>query len=186
MVGLRSSIIFDRPEAAATSIAPRFLALLAFGIFCALAIGQVSAQPAARAAAVEPVEIRLERSKVAVVDGKEVLQPSSTVKPGEVLRETATYTNRSATSVSKVEATLPIPANTEYVVGSAQPQNVLASTDGKTFAAMSLKRKNVGANGVVTEVLVPVTEYRFLRWSVGTLAAGKSAVVSARVKVSNG
>ena len=146
------------------------------------ASAQAAKATAAKQAA-DPVEISLERKKITVVAGKEGLVAAETVKPGEMLLETATYVNKSTSAVTKLEATLPIPPNTEFVSGSAQPLGAKASTDGKTFSAMPLKRKVTNAKGVVTETTVPLAEYRFLRWTVGSLAAGKSTVVSAKVKV---
>ncbi len=132
-----------------------------------------------------PVEIKLERRKVVLVDGKETMQDATIVKPGDVLQEVATYTNNSSATVSKLEATLPVPANTELLAGSFKPNTAFASTDDKNFAAIPLKRKLKAANGVEAEQLVPVAAYRYLRWYPGDLAAGKSLVFSARFKVAD-
>ena len=145
---------------------------------------QTSAQnPSAKA--VTPVEIKLERRKVVLVDGKETLQDAAIAKPGDVLQEVVTYTNNSKATVSKLEATLPVPTNTELLAGSFKPNTAFASTDDKNFAAIPLKRKLRAANGVEAEQLVPVAAYRYLRWYPGDLAAGKSLVFSARFKVAD-
>ena len=60
---------------------------------------------------------------------------------------------------------------------------VRASTDGLSFRTLPLKRKAKLANGVEAEQLVPLNEYRFLRWYPGELAAGKSVSYSARFKI---
>ena len=137
------------------------------------------------AKAVKPIEIKLERRKIVVIEGKESMQDASIAKPGDVLYEVATYTNNSNATVSKLEATLPVPVNTELQAGSVKPNTAFASTDGTNFAATPLKRKVKLANGVEVEQLVPVAAYRYLRWYPGDLAAGKSLMFSARFKVAD-
>ncbi len=133
----------------------------------------------------EPLLISLVRQKVVAVDGKEVMQSAEVAKPGDVLDEVATYSNKSATSVKSLQATLPIPPNTELILASIKPNGAKASTDGSEFSALPLKRKIKQANGVEIEQLVPISEYRYLRWYPGELGAGKSLVFSARFKVAN-
>ena len=133
----------------------------------------------------EPLLITLVRQKVVAIDGKEIVQSAEVAKPGDVLDETATYLNKSATPVKSMQATLPIPPYTELVVSSIKPSGAKASTDGSEFSALPLKRKIKQANGVEVEQLVPVSEYRYLRWYPGDLGAGKSLVFSARFKVAN-
>ena len=135
----------------------------------------------------EPIEVKLVRHKVVTENGKEVLQAAETAKPGEILLESVTYTNRSKNAVTKLEATLPIPLNTEFQLNSNKPSaaRAAASIDGTTFRTMPLKRKVTQANGVEVEQLVPANEYRFLRWYPSELAAGKSVTYSARFKISD-
>jgi hypothetical protein len=135
--------------------------------------------------AAEPLQIVLKRSKIAVVDGKEVVQSADIAKPGDILEEVATYTNASKSTLRQFEPTLPVPANTELQIASVKPPNAKASIDGINFAAMPLKRKVRQPNGVEIEQSVPLSEYKFLRWTSGDLAAEKSVVVSARFKVAN-
>jgi hypothetical protein len=131
----------------------------------------------------EPVKVTLERSKVVTSNGRESKVAATTAKPGDVLEEVATYLNRSSGAVRALEATLPVPANTELVMSSLQPGNASASLDGVTFSAVPLKRKVTQPNGVALEQPVPLKEYRFLRWYPGELAAGKSLTFKARFKV---
>ena len=145
---------------------------------------QTSAQaPSAKSAA--PVEIKLERSKVVVRDGKEVIEAAAIAKPGDVLLEVVTYTNNSKSTVRRLEATLPVPAETELLVDSVKPGSAFASIDGKIFAAMPLKRKVRSANGAEVEQVVPASAYRSLRWYPGDLPSGESLTFSARFKVSD-
>lgn len=140
---------------------------------------------ASAAAVAEPVQITLTRSKIVLIDGKESRQDAAVAKPGETLEEVATYTNKSSLGVKGLEATLPVPVNTELIVASISPGNAKASTDGQNFSALPLKRKVKQPNGVEVERPVPLAEYRYLRWYPGELAAQKSLVFSARFKVAN-
>ena len=140
------------------------------------------AQPVA---APEPLEIKLVRTKVVLSGGKEIRQSASTAKPGETLEEVVTYTNRSNSALTSLEATLPVPANTELVMASIRPDTAQASIDGKNFAPMPLKRMVRRADGQESEQLVPVSDYRFLRWYPGALRPASSLVFSARFKVEN-
>ena len=131
------------------------------------------------------VEIKLARRKVSLVDANEIFQDASTAKPGEILEESAIYTNKSKIVVTELEATLPIPFGTELMASSTKPAAALvrASTDGMNFQTIPLKRKVKLASGIEVEQAVPLNEYRFLRWYPGELAAGKSLTYSARFKI---
>ena len=142
-------------------------------------------QTAKSGAIADPLEIKLERAKIGLADGKESRSPAATAKPGDILEEVATYTNKSAAALKGLEATLPVPVNTELVRGSMSPANGKASTDGKNFSAIPLTRKIKQSNGVEVEQTVPLSDYRYLRWYPGDLAAQKSLVFSARFKVAN-
>jgi hypothetical protein len=80
-------------------------------------------------------------------------------------------------------ATLPIPKGTAYLPDSAAPKNVTASTDGATYAAVPLMRTVKTQDGHAKEEKVPYSEYRSLRWEIGSIAAGSSRTVHARVKL---
>lgn len=158
----------------------KILAALAGAALLALA-PLASAQ---QKAAVQPLETKIEQRKVArAADGAETLVSADAVKPGDVIEYTVTYRNTGKAALSKLEATLPIPAETEFVPGSARPANAKASTDGRTFGDLPLKR-TVKRNGVDVEETVPVSQYRFLRWYPGELAGDKSLTYTARVRVS--
>ena len=130
-----------------------------------------------------PLETRLEQQKVTrAADGREVLVAADAVRPGEVIEYTATYRNTGRQPLRNVEATLPIPPNTEFVPGSLKPANAKASLDGRAFADMPLKRR-VTRDGRQVQEEVPVREYRALRWYPGELAPEKTVAYTARVKV---
>ncbi len=100
-------------------------------------------------------------------------------KPNDIIEYRATYTNNTAKSVKGLVATLPIPADTQFLAKST-PAQAQASTDGVNFAAMPLKRKT----GSQT-VNVPLQEYRALRWTIAELPAGKSITVTAQTRVNS-
>lgn len=149
-------------------------------------LANVVANVVAKGAADNPLNIRLERSKIIVIAGKESLQNAITAKPGDVLQDVATYTNKSSRALSGVEATLPVPANTELIMSTVTPATARASVDGTNFSAMPLKRKVMQANGVEVEQAVAMSEYRYLRWYPGEIGAKQSIVFSAQFRVAEG
>ena|ERR1700730_952910 len=128
-------------------------------------------------------DLRVER--VEIVDGKTLFKPAQLTKPGDVLEYRVQYTNRSASAVTGLVANLPIPAGTTLVARSELPPGVLASTDGAHFAPPPLMRAVRQPDGSERQESVPIEEYRALRWNLGTLAAGQSEQVQARVRVNS-
>lgn len=145
----------------------------------AIVIGVLATPAIVRAAG--DVSVVLTAQRVAVVDGKEVLSPAEQASPGDVIEYRAEYRNGGAAVVKQLAATLPVPSGMEYLPKTGAPQ--LASLDGKTFSSVPLKRRVRLADG--REVLrdVPASEYRWLRWTIGTLAPQQSRAVTARVRV---
>lgn len=132
------------------------------------------------------VKVVLTANKIVVVNGKEQMQPSDKAKPGEVIEYVAEYRNTGNASVTDVVATLPVPAGMEFLPDTAQPQQIMASTDEHNFAPVPLKRKVTGPDGSTVEQLVPYSEYRSLRWTLGKIPGGDSKSVKARMKVKEG
>jgi uncharacterized repeat protein (TIGR01451 family) len=126
-------------------------------------------------------ELRVERVEIA--DGKTVFKPAQLSKPGDVLEYRVKYTNHSASAATGLVANLPIPAGTTLLAGSELPPDALASTDGAQFARPPLMRAVRQPDGSERQMPVPIEEYRALRWNLGTLAAGQSEQVQARVRV---
>ena len=125
----------------------------------------------------------LTAQKVEMLEGKAVLKPATKGKPGDVIEYSGTYRNVSAAGVNKLQATVPVPPGTTFIADSAQPTQAQASTDGTRFAPMPLMRTVKQPDGKERKEAVPLAEYRALRWEIGTLAAGSSAVVSLRVRI---
>ena len=129
------------------------------------------------------VKVLLIASKIINVDGTEKKEPGDKAKPGEVIEYVAEYKNPDKGPVKDVVATLPVPAGMEYLPNTAMPSQVMASTSDGKFAPLPLKRAVRGADGKVTQELVPYSEYRSLRWSLGDMSGGTSKSVRARMKV---
>jgi uncharacterized repeat protein (TIGR01451 family) len=129
------------------------------------------------------VKVVLVANKIVAANGVEHKQSADTAKPGDVIEYVAEYKNPDKSAVADVMATLPVPAGMEYIPQSAAPVPVMASTDGVNYAPVPLKRNVRGADGKMVEQLVPYSEYRSLRWSLGDLAGGMSKWVKARMKV---
>lgn len=129
------------------------------------------------------VKVVLTANKIVVVNGKEQMEASDKAKPGEVIEYVAEYRNTGNAPVTNVVATLPVPAGMEFLPETAQPQQLMASTDEHNFAPVPLKRKVSGPDGKTVEQLVPYSEYRSLRWTLGKISGGDTRSVKARMKV---
>lgn len=159
--------------------------LILSGLFASFNLQAQTAVPAVTAQKPD-IESVLTAKKVELADDKkERLIEAKTAKPGEVIEYVATYSNKGKTAVRDVLATLPIPADTIFVRDTPRPATARASVGDGKFAAIPLKRKVKLPSGKEEEIEVPFSEYRALQWSLGELAAGKSVVVSARVRVSD-
>lgn len=147
----------------------------------------VLAQAAVPVAAKPDVETVLTRKKITLsADKKEVLIDTKEIKPGEIIEDRATSTNKGKATVKDLVLNLPVPAGTEYVGSSARPPiGARASLGDGKYAPIPLKRKVKLPSGKDGEEDVPYAEYRSLQWSLGELAAGKSVVVSARFRVTD-
>ena len=150
---------------------------------CAAAVAAGVSLVATAARADNTVTVQLTANRVTKAQGRESLVPAEQARPGETLEYRAVYRNDGAAEARNLAATLPIPRGTTYVAGSASPARVEASLDGNRFAAVPLTRVVRGADGrdVVREV--PVSEYRALRWPLGSLASRQSRAVTARVRI---
>jgi uncharacterized repeat protein (TIGR01451 family) len=152
-------------------------------IRAALIAALAACAPGAFAQQANALETRLEARKVvATADGKEAYAPADQARPGDVIEYVATYRNTTRQPVRNLDATLPIPAETEFLPDTDKPAGARASLDGTTWGAMPLKR-TVKRDGRDVEEAVPARDYRFLRWHTDTLGAEKSAAFTARVRV---
>ena len=148
---------------------------------CAIAVAlSLTASVAfAKTEAKQPVSIELSAYQITTNQkGETSFQPVNKVKPNDVIEYRATYTNTAA-PIKNLNATLPIPADTQFLAKSS-PAAAQASTDGVNFAAIPLKRKS----GTQT-VNVPLQEYRALRWTIAEIPPGKSVTVTAQTRVNS-
>lgn len=138
---------------------------------------------AAVAASANGVTVELTANRVMKSQNREVLAPAAEAHPGETLEYRAVYRNESASEARGLAATLPIPRGTTYVPGTASPRRVEASLDGIAFAPVPLTRRVRTADGRTVVREVPVSEYRALRWPLGTLPKSQARTVVARVRI---
>lgn len=128
----------------------------------------------------DPVSVELKTYLISInKDGQSTAKLVTKVKPNDIIEYRATYTNNTAGKIKNLAATLPVPAETQFLAKS-QPANAQASTDGINFAPMPLKRKE--NNQMVN---VPLKDYRALRWTIAELPAGKSVTVSAQTRINS-
>ena len=152
-----------------------FVAVVLFGSsFCSAAWSAPSGND---------LKLDLKAFKVIGAGEREKLVSAEKVKPKEVIEYRVRYVNTGEKTLRNLRATLPIPTSLVFLSGSSAPFGAMASLDGKSFAAMPLKRQVKLADGTMKVVMVPYSEYRFLRWSLDELAAGKSVTVKARARV---
>jgi uncharacterized repeat protein (TIGR01451 family) len=149
----------------------------------AIAFGALLLAPALARAGGD-VSVVLTAQRVTLVNGKEALVSAERTRPGDVIEYRAEYRNAGSRPVKELAATLPVPRGMEFLPRTAAPEPILASLDGKTFEPVPLQRRVRLANGREVTRDVPAAEYRFLRWSLGTLGARETRTVAARVRVS--
>jgi uncharacterized repeat protein (TIGR01451 family) len=146
------------------------------GVVCLLGAVQGPAHAA------EPVSNKLIVHRIVQQSGgTETMDSAAAARPGDVLEYVADLRNDGASMAHGLTATLPLPAGTQFVPGSQHPAQGEASLDGTTFAPIPLKHWVKAADGSSHEVLVPASDYRFLRWAPTDLPAHADLSVSARV-----
>jgi hypothetical protein len=131
-----------------------------------------------------PLRITLERRKVSIKDGNELLLQADSAGPGDLLEDVATYTNVSKYPLQVSDATLPVPENTELQISTVRPAKFWVSLDGKKYERAPIRVKLQRGNGTVLEQEVAVESYRYLRWAPGEIFPGESVAFSARFRVS--
>jgi len=148
-------------------------------LFLALCLFQLSSAFAAPS----DVNVSLQAFQVVGAAKEAKLVPTTHAKPGDTIEYQVTYRNDGATPAKQTKAVLPVPpGGMAYLPESASPAKVEASLDGKTYAAVPLKREVIREGKKVTEA-VPPSEYRFLRWDLGDLPPGQAATVKSRMRL---
>lgn len=140
----------------------------------------------------QDLTVTLEANVIAVQpDGAARERPAERASPGDVIEYKATYRNVGTRRVDGVQATLPVPRGTRLVVQGAAPAETppggplppLASQDGRLFGPTPLQETFRTPDGRSATRPLPWDAYRFLRWPLGSLAAGQARTVTARVRV---
>lgn len=156
-------------------------------LFCGsvtYSMADVATDKLTKPAIADTVEATLSAFNVIVnTDGKEKLLSADKIVPGNLLEYQVNYQNNGKSLVKFLTATLPLPVGMTYVANSAKPAKATASLDGKSFVDMPIKRMVKKENGELEEQLVPLSDYRALRWKLGDLSVKSKVVVSARVRV---
>ncbi|MCB1619132.1 MAG: DUF11 domain-containing protein [Thiothrix sp.] len=100
--------------------------------------------------------------------GREILQPTREVEPGQLIEYQLTYANTGNSALRDVVVTGPIPAATAYMPQSARTQakaQLQVSIDnGRTFESEPVRRMITDKNGRKVEVIIPPSEYSHVRW----------------------
>jgi len=153
-------------------------------IVCLILIAFSSA--AAWSADQPKIAVQLTALKVVrTAHGQEVLSSGDSAKPGEVLEYRIEYRNTGKSVARNLQGALPIPAEMEFVSGSALPVGASASLDGKKFTKIPLYRQVKLADGSTVTREVPATEYVSLRWNFPDLEPGSSITAKARMRIRN-
>lgn len=117
-------------------------------------------------------------------NGVETRNTADHGKPGDVLEYTAVYSNTTGEIKRDFTTTVPIPAGTDYIAGSAKPIPQFASTDGVKFMPLPLMREVRGPQGTMVQQEVPASEYRAIRWTNASLNNGQQLSTAVRVRIS--
>jgi hypothetical protein len=147
-----------------------------------IAVAMAAATTPARSTDLLGVQLHAYRV-ISLADGEEQLVDAGKASPGDVLEYRVVYTNFSSKVLRRVQGTLPVPTDLEYVDSNATPKAALASLDGQKFAPVPLQRTVRLPSRKVVVQIVPPREYRALRWDLGEIAAGASVTVRARMRV---
>ena len=109
-------------------------------------------------------------------------------RPGDVIRYRLTVSNRGSEPARNTELLDPIPAGTEYVIGSARGDGMrlLFSIDGgRTFEPQPVRYEVRSAQGEVIEVAAEPTMYTHVKWSgLAPISPGDAVEASFQVRVS--
>jgi uncharacterized repeat protein (TIGR01451 family) len=116
-------------------------------------------------------------------DGTLAFEPAATAKPGDLLEYVVDFHNEGPDAARGLVATLPLPVGTEFIAEAPGPAPSLASLDGVSFEPLPLKRVVRAADGSTHQELVPLREYRALRWAAADLPGNGDFKVGARVRV---
>lgn len=130
------------------------------------------------------VDLKAYKQVATKANGKQLIVAEE-VKPNDIIEYRATYKNISKRPIQGVVGVVPIPEGLTLMAKSTIPAGAEASLDGRQFSAMPLRRSVPQPDGSTQVVEVPLSEYRAVRWGIGTLPAGASKDVSVRAVVNS-
>ncbi|HEY4072359.1 MAG TPA: hypothetical protein VGM52_04570 [Herbaspirillum sp.] len=127
-----------------------------------------------------PLRIALTVKKIVLQHGKERLVDAKNAVPGDVLEYRAEYKNTGATALTEILATLPLPAQTTFIMGSAYPDGAAVSKKNTRDVFAPLPQKIIAGNSTIAS---SPDAYAALRWAIEKLEPGQMSVFGMRVRV---
>ncbi len=137
-----------------------------------------------------PLESRLSAFRVVSdSNGQAALEQAEAAAPGDLIEYHLNYANRSTDALGGLIINGPIPPGTTYVGESARADidHVLEVSidDGNSWSTEPLMRQVRNADGSVSEVEVPASEYTQIRWRLNNaLQPHQDLALRYRVSVS--
>lgn len=141
------------------------------------------------AAGNDPLQIDMSAYAITLdANGREVATKTVDVDPSQTVEFRASYKNITASPLSGVVVTGPIPASTQYQPNTAKSPvaaDFEVSIDaGKTFEGEPVTRMVKNEAGKLVEVTIPASKYTHVRWVPKSQIPGNAEqVYSYRVKV---
>ena len=148
-------------------------------LLVALAFGGAGAQAPTDAAPTLKVAVLNETA--AAEKEKGVERRSDTVRPGDVLRYTLTFTNQSSRALSNVNVSNPLPTGLVFVgestrINRSDAEAEFSADGGRTFSAKPMETEMV--NGQRVSRAVPAARYTHVRWIVRGNVAPRGVVTA--------
>lgn len=141
---------------------------VAASLICAL--GVFSAAAIAQTALPSPIQTQFKAFKVHFLrDGKEELEPASSVSPGDVVSYVAVHRNVSAKRLLNIDFSIPIPHGTTLWQGSVQPAHGVLQAAAEPSQSSGAKASGQDRPRVV--------------WRMDRLNPGQSVQLSLRVSI---
>ncbi|OIO55975.1 MAG: hypothetical protein COX57_11000 [Alphaproteobacteria bacterium CG_4_10_14_0_2_um_filter_63_37] len=162
---------------------------MTFRLFTLICTALTLVAPAAWAAPKMSVTITQEQEVVVEENGKQVTKRVEVVEatPGEELIYTLEYRNDGDEAAKDVVLNDPIPANTQFVAGSAfgPGAEILYSVDGGASynKPALLSYKVTRSDGTQEQRQATPVDYTNIQWIVESVEPGKSGIVGFRVRV---
>jgi uncharacterized repeat protein (TIGR01451 family) len=120
-------------------------------------------------------------------DGKETLTEVNQVKPGQTIEYALRYSNVSDGDLAEVNIVGPVPAGTNYLAGSALPQDgarpQFSIDNGASYKSEPVTYKVKMADGTELEKVATPDMYTHVSWTLPKLLAKQQLSLTYRVQV---